>query len=86
MIKIFFNDEQIIKYLERQGYRIERKEQRIKLIAEARKSRQQEIERKIKQAIKEIQDKGEQITANKVAQKAKVNWRTAKKYLLEGLR
>jgi len=81
MIKIFFNDEQIVRYLERQGYIVERKEKRIRLIEDARKARQQEIEKKIQQAIRELNQQGEQITANAVAKRAGVNWRTAKKHL-----
>jgi Mn-dependent DtxR family transcriptional regulator len=81
MIKIFFNDEQIVRYLERQGYIVEKKEERIRLIEDARKARQQEIKKKIQQAIRELNKQGKQITANAVAKKAGVNWRTAKKYI-----
>jgi ribosomal protein L15 len=80
-MKIFFSDEQIVKYLKKQGYIVEKKEKRAKLIAEARKSRQQEIEKKIQQAIHEIEQEGGKITANAVAKKANVNWRTARKFL-----
>jgi len=80
-MKIFFSDEQIIRYLRQKGYIIEKKEKREKLIENARKSRQQEIERKIKQAIQEIEQEGGKITANAVAKKANVNWRTARKFL-----
>ena len=81
MLKFFFNDEQIVKYLRQKGYIVEKKELRVKSIENARKSRQQEIERKVKQAIEKLKQEEKEITASAVAKKAGVNWRTAKKYL-----
>ncbi len=82
-MKIFFNDEQIIKYLKKKGYIVEKKETRLKSVEKARKERQEQIKEKIKKAIKEMQEKGIPINANRLSKWAKINYRTAVKYLKE---
>jgi len=82
-MKIFFNDEQIIKYLKKKGYIVEKKETRLKSVEKARKERQEQIKEKIKKAIKEMQEQGIPINANRLSKWAKINYRTAVKYLKE---
>ncbi len=80
-MKIFFNDEQIIRYLKKKGYIVEKKENRIKYITKAREERQKAIKEKIQKAIQEMREKNIPINANQLSKHAKVNYRTALKYL-----
>ena len=82
-MKIFFSDEQIIKYLKRKGYIIQKAENRLKSIEKARKVRSNEIRKKIISVVKELKEKGEVINAYKISKLANVNYRTAVKYLKE---
>ena len=81
MIKIFFSEEQIIKYLQKQGYTIRKKDEIRENIKKARESRTEEIRKKIKKTIEQMQADGEAINANSLSKKAGINYRTAKKYL-----
>ena len=87
IIKIFKNEKEIERwakeYLEKKGYRIEDKKERIEKIKRAREKRTEEIKRKIKKAIEEMKKEKQEITAWSVSKKAKINYRTARKYLKE---
>ena len=83
MIKIFFNDEQIVKYLQSKGYIIQKKEDRLKSVEKARQERQEQIKQRIKKAIQEMKEQGIVINANRLSKWAKINYRTAQKYLKE---
>ena len=83
MIKIFFNNEQIIRYLKEQGYTVQKKETVQKNMERARESRTKQIREKIKTAIEEMRADGEPINANSLSKRAGVNYRTAKKYLIK---
>jgi len=83
MIKIFFSDEQIIRYLKEQGYTVQKKETVQKNMERARESRTKQIREKIKTAIEEMRADGEPINANSLSKRAGVNYRTAKKYLIK---
>jgi len=83
MIKVFFNDEQIIRYLKEKGYIIQKKEIREKSIAKARQIRSEEIKRKIMSVVEDLKKKGETINPYKISKIANVNYRTAIKYLKE---
>ena len=82
-MKIFFNDEQIIKYLKKKRYIVEKKETRLKSVEKARKERQEQIKEKIKKAIQEMKEQGIVINANRLSKYAGINYRTAQKYLKE---
>jgi len=81
MIKIFFNDEQVIEYLKRQGYTVQKKEIVEKNIEKARESRSKKIQEKIQKTIEEMKTNNEPINANSLSKRAKINYRTAKKFL-----
>jgi len=81
MLKIFFSEEQIIKYLQEQGYTIRKKDEIRKNIKKARESRTEEIKKKIQKTIEEMKNNNETINANSLSKKAGINYRTAKKYL-----
>ncbi len=83
-MKIFFSDEQIIKYLKEKGYIVEKKEKKIQNITKAREERQKAIKEKIQKAIKEMQEQGIPVNANRLSQYAGINYRTAQKYLSSG--
>ena len=80
MIKIFFNDEQVIEYLKRQGYTVQKKEIVEKNIEKARESRSKKIQEKIQKTIEEMKTNNEPINANSLSKRAKINYRTAKKF------
>ena len=81
MIKIFFNDEQIIRYLKEQGYTVQKKEIVEKNIEKARNARTEQIREKIQNAIEKMRADDEPINAHSLSKKAGINYRTARKYL-----
>ena len=82
MIKIFFSESSIIQYLEKKGYIVQKKsEKRKKAIQKAREDRSRKIQERIQKAIQEMKEQGIDINAHKLSKYAKVNYRTALKYL-----
>ena len=83
IMKIFWNDDQIIKYLTQKGYVVLRNDEMRERAERMRNERTKKVKEKIRQAIKEMQAKGEEITPYRVSKQAGVNYRTVKKYLEE---
>jgi len=81
MIKIFFNDEQILQYIRSKGYIVRDKKEVKENIEKARNKRTETILRKIEQAKKELELENKDINAHSVSKKAGINYRTALKYL-----
>ena len=79
-MKIFWNDDQIIKYLTQKGYVVLRNDEMRERAERMRNERTKRIKEKIKQTIKEMQTKGEEITPYRVSKRGKINFRTVKKY------
>ena len=80
MIKIFFNDEQIIKYLKSKGYIVRDKKEVQENINKARSKRTEDIIKRIERAKEELQKEGKDINAHSISKKANINYRTALKY------
>ena len=80
MIKIFFNDEQIINYLKSKGYIIRNKKEVQENINKARNKRTEDIIKRIEKEKEELQKEGKDINAHSISKKAGINYRTALKY------
>jgi len=84
-IKIFWQEEDKIKWakevLQEQGYIIRDKKEVQKNIAKARTARQKTILQKIEKAKLELAKEGKDINAHSISKKAKINYRTALKYI-----
>ena len=81
MIKIFFNDEQIINYLKAKGYIVRNKKEVQENIEKARNKRTEIILRKIEKAKEELIAENKDVNAHSISKKAGINYRTALKYL-----
>ena len=80
IMKIFWNDKQIIEYLTKKGYVVLENTEMRERAERMRNERTKKVKEKIKQTIKEMQAKGEEITPYRVAKRGKINFRTVKKY------
>ena len=84
-IKIFWNNEEKIRWakevLREQGYIVRDRKEVQANINKARNKRTETILRKIEKAKEELMNEGKDINAHSVSKKAKINYRTALKYL-----
>ena len=74
-------EEEIIKYIRKKGYKVIQAEKQKKAIEKARQVKSKNIQEKIKIAIQELQEQGKDINPYSVSKQAKINYRTAMKYL-----
>jgi len=84
-IKFFWTEEEKIKWaksvLREQGYIVRDKKEVQSNIEKARNKRTETILNKIELAKKELQAEGKDVNAHSVSKRAKINYRTALKYL-----
>lgn len=87
-IKIFWSEQEKIKWakevLQKEGYIVRDKQEIQENIEKARNKRTETILRKIELAKKELQAEGKDINAHSVSKRAKINYRTALKYIKGG--
>ncbi len=74
-------EEEIIKYIRKKGYKVIQAEKQKKAVEKARQARSKNIQERVKTAIKELQEQGKDINPYSVSKQAKINYRTAMKYL-----
>ena len=84
-IKIFWSEQEKIRWakevLREQGYIVRDKVKVQENIEKARNKRTETILKKIEKAKEELMNEGKDINAHSISKKAKINYRTALKYL-----
>ena len=87
-IKIFWSEQEKIKWakkvLQEQGYIIRNKKEVQENIEKARNKRTADIIKRIEKAKEELITEGKDVNAHSVSKRARINYRTALKYIKGG--